>query len=109
MMDAVNKMRDYANRVRVADVHDRDVFKALMAEGMDLTGTTLQEAAVALKTSQGSVSRWVHGFSAPADLIRQRALNVLAEKARRIVRGLTRAETEKSVEASSFNRETVRA
>jgi hypothetical protein len=73
---------NFAIRARTSDVSDRDTFKSVLSDGVALTGVPLEGLAKALRTSQGSVSRWIHGYSAPADSIRRLAVNFLADLAR---------------------------
>ena len=91
-MDTTRTLQDFVTRARKPDATDRDTFRALMSEGVTLSGLTLQEVAEALRCSPGSVSRWIHGHSAPGEIVRRQAVRFLADRVRRQALGLEAAE-----------------
>ena len=76
----------YLDHARSADLTDRNAFRSLVRDGLDLTGISLREAAEQLSTAPGTVSRWVNGHSAPAVVARRAIVDFFSARVRRIVK-----------------------
>lgn len=84
----MNRQVAYVEKSRTAPVEDREVFRNLLTEGLELTGMSLREAAREFKTAPGTISRWVNGHSAPALVARVAILKYLRSRVNRIARPL---------------------
>lgn len=91
----------YIKMTRTASIEDREVFRDLLSEGLDLTGMSLRDAAREFKTSPGTVSRWVNGHSAPAGVAREAIIKYLRSRVNRIARPLRKHSYRSSVEQKS--------
>jgi hypothetical protein len=73
---------EYKKAIEEFDPSDAKRFHELLRYGIDTYGVTFAEMKRVCKTSEGCVSRWYHGYTAPVDLVRTIALRYLWSKVR---------------------------
>lgn len=73
---------EYKKAIEEFDPSDAKRFHELLRHGIDTYGVTFVEMKRACKTSEGSVSRWYHGYTTPADLVRTIVLRYLWSRVR---------------------------
>ena len=82
----MTNLANFVSEVDAADLRDRTMFHRLVAEGLALTGVTLEQAAEEFKTAPGTVSRWKNGHAAPAVFSRPTILRFFRQRAQRMAK-----------------------
>jgi hypothetical protein len=65
-------------------VDARETFGGFAAEGRQLTGMSLRQAAIEFRTAAGTISRWENGHSAPPAISRREIIVFYRTRVRKI-------------------------